>query len=157
MDLPSDLPYRVEYAKTGRGDISLIIFINSSIYRSFSSTASCKKCKGKIDQGILRIAAMVQSFRHDGKDPHWFHTNCFFQKHRPASVDDMDHFENIRYEDQQTIRDKIGSTSGILLPQTSKGKKGKKRAASDTDGSASNAALLDDFGIEYSKSSRATW
>ena len=35
-----DLPYRVEYAKSGR--------------------ASCKKCKSKIDQGVLRIAAMIQ-------------------------------------------------------------------------------------------------
>lgn len=151
-----DLPYRVEYAKTGRGDINPLIFMNFSIYRSYS-TAGCKKCKAKIDQGILRIAAMVQSFHHDGKDPHWFHSHCFFLKHRPASVDDIDHFEDIRYEDQQTIRDKIGSTTGILLPETSKGKKGKKRAASDNDASASNAALLNDFGIEYSKSSRATW
>lgn len=36
----SELPYLVEYAKTGR--------------------AGCRKCKQKIDQGILRIAAMIQ-------------------------------------------------------------------------------------------------
>lgn len=36
----TDLPYQVEYAKTGR--------------------ASCKACKAKIDQGDLRIAIMVQ-------------------------------------------------------------------------------------------------
>lgn len=38
MDM--DLPYKVEYAKTGR--------------------AGCKKCKSNIAQGILRMAAMVQ-------------------------------------------------------------------------------------------------
>ena len=38
--MSDDYPYRVEYAKTGR--------------------AGCKKCKVKIDQGILRVAAMVQ-------------------------------------------------------------------------------------------------
>lgn len=38
--MSDDYPYRVEYAKTGR--------------------AACKKCKVKIDQGILRCAAMVQ-------------------------------------------------------------------------------------------------
>lgn len=38
--MSDELPYRVEYAKTGR--------------------AGCKKCKNKIDQGVLRIAAMVQ-------------------------------------------------------------------------------------------------
>lgn len=36
----AELPYRIEYAKTGR--------------------AGCKKCKEKIDKGIVRIAAMVQ-------------------------------------------------------------------------------------------------
>lgn len=35
-----DLPYRGEYAKSGR--------------------ASCKTCKTKIDKGELRLAAMVQ-------------------------------------------------------------------------------------------------
>lgn len=35
-----DLPFRAEYAKTGR--------------------AGCRKCKQKIDQGQLRIAAMIQ-------------------------------------------------------------------------------------------------
>lgn len=39
-EIMSDLPYRVEYAKTGR--------------------AGCKKCKTKIGQATLRIAAMVQ-------------------------------------------------------------------------------------------------
>lgn len=41
--------------------------------------------------------------------------------------------------------------SGILLPETSKGKKGKKRAA---ESEQTNAALKD-FGVEYSASSRA--
>lgn len=79
-------------------------------------------------------------------------------KHRPKTVDDIDHFEEIRYEDQKKIRDNISSSSAILLPEpTAKGKKSKKRAASDTDGAASNSAALADFGIEYSKSSRAEW
>lgn len=38
--MSDDYPYRVEYAKTGR--------------------AGCKKCKAKIDQGTLRVAALVQ-------------------------------------------------------------------------------------------------
>lgn len=131
MDQPSDLPFRVEYAKTGR--------------------AGCKKCKSKIDQHDLRIAAMVQSYHHDGKDPHWFHSECFFEKHRPKSIEDIDHFESIRYEDQEKIREKVKAFSGILLPEP-KGKKGKKRAAESDN---SNAAALKDFGIEYSVSSRA--
>lgn len=49
------------------------------------------------------------------------------------------------------IRQKIEELGGILLPSTSKGKKGKKRAA---ESEASNVALKD-FGIEYSRSSKA--
>ncbi|CRK91707.1 CLUMA_CG005353, isoform A [Clunio marinus] len=129
-----DLPYKIEYAKTGR--------------------AGCRKCKCKIDQGELRIAAMIQSFHHDGKDPHWFHSSCFFEKHRPKTVDDIDHFESIRYEDQEIVRKNIGKLNEILLPETSskkKGKAGKKRAAENIE----NNIVLKDFGIEYSRSSRA--
>jgi poly [ADP-ribose] polymerase 1 len=75
-------------------------------------------------------------------------------KNRPGSIDEIEHFENIRYEDQKKIREKIESLTGLLLPETSTGKKkGKKRAAEESE--MKNAALKD-FGIEYSKSSRAT-
>ena len=39
-DNPDDLPYRAEYAKTGR--------------------AKCKGCKAEIPKGDMRIAAMTQ-------------------------------------------------------------------------------------------------
>lgn len=58
---------------------------------------------------------------------------------------------SIRYEDQEEIRKKVESFSGILLPETGK-KKGKKRAADADDASA---IALNDFSIEYSVSSRA--
>lgn len=38
--MSEELPYKCEYAKSGR--------------------ASCKGCKNKIDQGVLRLAVMVQ-------------------------------------------------------------------------------------------------
>lgn len=38
--MDDELPYRCEYAKTGR--------------------AGCRKCKVKIDQGVLRLAVLVQ-------------------------------------------------------------------------------------------------
>ena len=41
-DAEVELPYRGEYAKSGR--------------------ASCKTCKEKIDKGELRLAAMVQVY-----------------------------------------------------------------------------------------------
>ncbi|KAL7019197.1 hypothetical protein ACKWTF_011043 [Chironomus riparius] len=131
-----DFPFKVEYAKSGR--------------------ASCRGCKSSIGKDDLRLARMVQSYHHDGKDPHWFHMNCFFAKHRPKSIEEVEHFENIRYEDQKTIRGKIEELSGILLPEPKR--KGKKRTADEASSSsaAAKSLIVKDFGVEYSKSSRAT-
>lgn len=98
-----------------------------------------------------------QSFRHDGRDPYWYHQKCFFEKQRPKSTDEIAHFENIRYEDQQKIRNIIETQTSMPIPETSKGKKGKKRRNDETadDAKLSTPPALKDFGIEYSKSSRA--
>ena len=56
-----DLPYRAEYAKSGK--------------------SSCKECKGKIEKGELRLAIMVP-FKVE-KIPNWYHLKCFFIKHKP--------------------------------------------------------------------------
>lgn len=85
-----------------------------------------------------------------------FHLDCFFEKHRPKTFAQIDHFEDIRYEDQQIIRQHIDSTTSILIPETSKGKKGKKRAASGEEQSVTKNFAINDFGVEYAKSSRAT-
>ncbi|XP_049305863.1 poly [ADP-ribose] polymerase isoform X3 [Bactrocera dorsalis] len=125
MDLA--LPYKSEYAKSGR--------------------ASCKMCKCSIAQGSLRLAAMVQSAFHDGKQPMWFHEDCFFKKQRPQSVGDIENFENIRFEDQERIKLKIEKSSEVSADSSAK--KGKKRGTAEVN-------ALKDFGIEYAKTSRAT-
>ncbi|XP_004519483.1 poly [ADP-ribose] polymerase [Ceratitis capitata] len=124
MDI--ELPYKAEYAKSGR--------------------ASCKMCKSSIAQGTLRLAAMVQSAFHDGKQPLWFHEDCFFKKQRPSAVGDIDNFENMRFEDQQRIKLKVDNPSDSSAATSSK--KGKKRSADDS--------TLKDFGVEYAKSSRSS-
>ncbi|GBP32813.1 Poly polymerase [Eumeta japonica] len=128
----SELPYQAEYAKSGR--------------------ASCKKCKQKIDQGALRLAVMVQSAFFDGKQPNWYHEECFFSKQRPKSVDDIGKFNTLTHSDQKRLTSVIGDlSSGVVMPIENKSKgKGTKRGNSD------NNAALKDFAIEYSKSSRAT-
>ncbi|XP_017778505.1 PREDICTED: poly [ADP-ribose] polymerase [Nicrophorus vespilloides] len=119
-----DFPYRAEYAK--------------------SSRASCRSCKSSIQKEALRLAAMVQSSKFDGRTPQWYHFDSFFGSQRPKIVDDIENFEEIRWEDQEKIKDKIKNMGSIIVPAG----KGKKRAASD------NGALKD-FTLEYSKSSRA--
>lgn len=82
-----DLPYRAEYAKSNR--------------------SSCKKCKDKIDKDVLRLAIMVQSPVFDGKTPHWYHFDCFFQRARPKTVAEIAHIANLKYEDQKRIEASI--------------------------------------------------
>ncbi|KAF5305635.1 hypothetical protein FQR65_LT07716 [Abscondita terminalis] len=123
-----DLPYKVEYAKSGR--------------------ASCRGCKNTIEKDVLRLAVMVQSPMFDGKVPNWYHSSCFFRKQRPKTVDDIEHFESLRWEDQESLKSKIGASSEIIVPD----QKGKKR---DAKAVASKKSALKDFIIEYSKSSRA--
>lgn len=143
-----DLPYKAEYAKSGR--------------------ASCKGCKSAIGQGTLRLAVMVQvsyimifilksksplsSFQspfHDGKNPNWYHFHCFFAKQRPKSTADIEHFESLRLEDQDKIKERVGVASVSILPAA----KGKKRAGGG-DAKLQKEALKD-FTIEYAKSGRA--
>ncbi|XP_063703096.1 poly [ADP-ribose] polymerase isoform X2 [Culicoides brevitarsis] len=127
--MSGELPFRAEYAKSGR--------------------AKCKNCKETIENQTLRLAAMVQSAFHDGKQPNWFHFDCFFKKQRPASEGDIEHFNSLKYEDQKRIRDQIEALSGVVLP-AAKGK-GKKRSAAGP-----SSLVLKDFGVEYSASGRAT-
>jgi poly [ADP-ribose] polymerase 1 len=129
----NDLPFRAEYAKSGR--------------------AACKLCKTPIAMSTLRLAAMVQSPFHDGKNPNWFHETCFFKKQRPSSVADIEHFTNLKYDDQQKIQQQVEAMTGLVLPATSKGKKGGKKRKPDDVGSQ---IALKDYGIEYAVSGRAT-
>jgi len=45
----------------------------------------------------------------DGKQPNWYHFNCFFAKQRPKTVGDIGHFDSIRWEDQKKIKTKLGN------------------------------------------------
>ncbi|KRT82026.1 hypothetical protein AMK59_5757, partial [Oryctes borbonicus] len=85
-------------------------------------------------------------YKFDGKTPNWFHFKCFFGKQRPKSVDEIENFESLRYNDQKEIRQKIDeSGSGVIVPP----KKGAKRNAATMVG-------LQDYKVEYSKSGRAS-
>lgn len=123
-----ELPFKCEYAKSGR--------------------ASCKGCKMNIGKESLRLAVMVQSAFHDGKQANWFHEQCFFQKQRPSSVGDIENFENLRYEDQERVKKTVAELGNGGVVAAGVSGKGKKRSKTE------NAAVKD-FGVEYAKSARA--
>ncbi|XP_035211532.1 poly [ADP-ribose] polymerase 1-like [Stegodyphus dumicola] len=117
--MDNDLPYIVEYSK--------------------SSRASCKVCKNKIEKDCLRMGIMVQSAHFDGKVPLWHHSSCFFKKKKIKTTADIANFNNIRWEDQKTIKDHV---EGSGTTNNKAASKGIKEAS--------------DFLIEYAKSSRSS-
>ncbi|KAK7474692.1 hypothetical protein BaRGS_00034057 [Batillaria attramentaria] len=76
-----DLPFKAEYAKSGR--------------------ASCKLCRNTIAQDSLRLAVMIQV-------PNWFHYACFWKRGRPKTTDEIHGFHSLRWDDQEKIKEKIG-------------------------------------------------
>ncbi|KAJ6635587.1 Poly [ADP-ribose] polymerase [Pseudolycoriella hygida] len=126
-----DLPFKAEYAKTAR--------------------AGCKGCKQNIGKDTLRLARMVQSAFHDGKQPNWFHEKCFFIKQRPSTTGDIGGFDLLRMDDQKRITEQIANNASVIAePSTSKG---RKRPADANVKMTKDASK--DFGIEYAVSSRA--
>jgi len=123
--MADDYPFLAEYAKSGR--------------------AGCKSCKTNIAQGSLRLAKMLQSPHFDGKVPNWFHYSCFFGKAKVKSVEEIDKFDSLRWEDQERIKEKLAAGGG--------GGGGKKGGKDGVDGVKKDKDS--DFQVEYAKSSRA--
>lgn len=46
----------------------------------------------------------------------WYHFDCFFERQRPKSVGDIDHFDQLRWEDQEKIKTRMESElSSVFL------------------------------------------
>ncbi|XP_045534618.1 poly [ADP-ribose] polymerase-like [Papilio machaon] len=123
----TNLPFKVEYAKTGN--------------------ANCKVCKEKIDKGILRFGISLQSKFYDGHQTHWHHEECFFKKVIPKSIFDFERFNVLQYCDIKRLNAKIKSILSTILNN-----QGKKQLAE----SKPNELPLPSFNIEYSKTSSST-
>ncbi|ESN96355.1 hypothetical protein HELRODRAFT_95414 [Helobdella robusta] len=121
-----DLPYQVEYAKSGR--------------------SICKLCRHLIDCGSLRLAIMLQSPHFDGKMPNWHHYECFWNRVRCLKTDDIHGFKKIRWDDQEKIKKSIEAVKG--------GKKSAK--GSSSSGGKAEDIFYGDYKVEYAKSSRST-
>ncbi|CAD6197649.1 unnamed protein product [Caenorhabditis auriculariae] len=74
------LPYAVEYAKSGR--------------------AACKACRELISEGSMRISALEPSRFFDGLQDNWHHSNRINE----SSIKGMD---LLRWEDQEIVRGKL--------------------------------------------------
>ncbi|GJN12065.1 hypothetical protein PR202_ga30309 [Eleusine coracana subsp. coracana] len=84
--------WKAEYAKSGR--------------------ASCKSCRSPIAKDQLRLGKMVQATQFDGFMPMWNHASCIFsKKNQIKSVDDVEGIDALRWDDQERIRNYVGSAS----------------------------------------------
>ena len=107
------LPFKADYAK--------------------SSRASCKLCSSTITKDDLRLASVTISTRFDGQMVRWFHYSCFFEKNRPKSYLEIESFDELRWEDQEKIKKKLGSV-----------------------GSFGPTSKISDFSVEYASTGRAS-
>lgn len=171
MELIKELIYKAEYSPISQ--------VRSNPGSEYGYTRSgCRGCKRGFEEGELRLVARVQviqlikylnltstnfnrfvyisqSLKFDGKDSYFYHLDCFFLLQRPQSIHDIENYENIRSDDQRKISEKLElihrklvSQSGEF-PETSKG---QKRVAQS---SQESSIVLNDFGVQYSVSSRA--
>ncbi len=136
MSLREELPYRAEYAKSGR--------------------SSCKSCKELIPNASLRMAVMVQSPFFDGKLANWHHFDCFFKKFRPKSGAEIGHFAQLRFEDQKRIETSIEKALGLSPLEDNTKKKGNKKRKNEKESKAlKGKTKCADFKVEYAKSNRS--
>lgn len=56
---------------------------------------------------LFKLSHFVKSAFHDGKQPNWFHSECFFKKQRPVSETLFDGFPKLRIDDQKYIKENI--------------------------------------------------
>ncbi|XP_022090532.1 poly [ADP-ribose] polymerase 1-like isoform X2 [Acanthaster planci] len=116
-DSKSKLPFDAEYAK--------------------SNKSKCRLCQDFIIKEKLRLALMVQSPYFDGMQPNWYHFDCFWKvvKGSVKSTADIGHFDALRWDDQEKIRERI--------------------SASGTTAAKAKGETLEDFAVEYAKSNRS--
>uniref|UniRef100_A0A915CKB2 PARP-type domain-containing protein n=1 Tax=Parascaris univalens TaxID=6257 RepID=A0A915CKB2_PARUN len=92
----SNLPYAVEYAKSGR--------------------AACKGCKDPIAMSSLRMSARQPSRFFDGLQDNWFHFDCFWNRLKKGDINEASirGMDLLKWDDQEKIRSKIADNEGVL-------------------------------------------
>uniref|UniRef100_A0AC34F6D6 PARP-type domain-containing protein n=1 Tax=Panagrolaimus sp. ES5 TaxID=591445 RepID=A0AC34F6D6_9BILA len=103
----NELPFGVDYAKTGR--------------------SNCKGCTN----GELRISTRAKSYRYHGMMENWYHESCFWENATTDGISEskMGGFNTIKSEDQIKIRKKI--TEAVKNEQKNPAKSGSSKRKSD--------------------------
>lgn len=83
-------------------------------------TAGCKKCKDKIQKGIVRIGKIVPNpfSESAGEMKEWYHVKCIFEKLERArattkkieDITDLEGWEELQDEDKELINKHVSGT-----------------------------------------------
>ncbi|KAL7641288.1 UNVERIFIED_CONTAM: hypothetical protein RMT77_008426 [Armadillidium vulgare] len=130
--------------------------------------AKCKKCKEKLEKGMLRIARVgANPFSDDGGDfKTWFHLDCLIESFKRARAttkkiddpsDDIEGWEDISKEDQQEVKRKVkdfheNNSKAVNTKKAATPKKDtKKKAAGNKKDDSSNIPSKADHTISLPK------
>lgn len=141
MDI--DLPFKVDYAKPGSKTVCKKC--NKDIVPEQLQIAEMVQVRKHCDRTMFRsykICLLLQSQRHDGKDPVWFHKKCFLKTHSVNSRDEFANFEGITYDDQLEILLKIDNNANLEAIAV---KRANKKPIESSN--------LSNFGVDYSTTS----
>lgn len=83
-------------------------------------TAGCKKCKDKIQKGLVRIGKIVPNpfSESAGEMKEWYHVKCIFEKLERArattkkieDITDLEGWEELQDEDRELINKHVSGT-----------------------------------------------
>ncbi|XP_008281488.1 DNA ligase 3 [Stegastes partitus] len=103
-------------------------------------TAGCKKCKDKIQKGIVRIGKIVPNpfSESAGEMKEWYHVKCIFEKLERArattkkieDITDLEGWEELEDEDKELINKHVSD----LMAKVNAGPKKKVQAKGNTTG-----------------------
>lgn len=86
-----------------------------------------------------------QSLKKDEKVPSWNHVKCFLEVHRVKSVEQIENFEGIKYDDQVKLLMKFSSRPSLSAQfETIARKRAEQKPIDPSD--------VRNFGVEYSTS-----
>ncbi|KAM9982840.1 hypothetical protein ACTFIZ_007362 [Dictyostelium cf. discoideum] len=89
--------------------------LRHTVEYSKSARSSCKKCKGTIGMDTIRVGVETPSRVFDGYDVKYYHLSCMdFPKLKIFYINQLKHYELLRWDDQLKIRKILGQTDDGL-------------------------------------------
>ncbi|KAI9208208.1 poly polymerase catalytic domain-containing protein [Polychytrium aggregatum] len=125
-----------------------------------SNRSGCKQCFATIAKDDLRMGVLKQAQGWDGLQPAWFHLKCFFKRKEGkelAEAESVHGLTKLKWDDQERIRDSIGSKAAVSASQDANDANDTKDTNDTKDEPAADgtAEPKEGFVSEYAKTGRS--